>query len=316
MNCLARRNAGVHPRLLAAMAVLAVIAVPAGWVVGQLIPRTDYFLRRRGALISVQVTPDRPRPGAFRSETVRLTADTGLIVDLRVLRPAGQTRPLPLVVLLGGHRTGRNAVEVVGDPGELVVAALDYPYHGPEKVRGWRQGIAAVPLIRRGLLDTPPAIFLAVDWLQGQPWVDRRRIELAGVSLGAPFAATAGALDHRFRRVWIVHGAADNRAWLEYSLRSRIANAGARSGAATLLHLLAYGPSFDAGAWAARIAPRSVVVIGAKSDERLPRSMVERLYALTGEPKELLWTEGGHINPDHPETVRQLLEILRSRVGQ
>jgi hypothetical protein len=43
--------------------------------------------------------------------------------------------------------------------------------------------------------------------------------------------------------------------------------------------------------------------------------MVERLYAAAGEPKELIWTEGGHINPDRPEIVRQLLEIVRSRIG-
>ena len=315
MNHPAQENAGIRPGLLIALAVFAMTAFPALWLADHLCPRSEYFIQRRGVLVSAEVRPDHPAVGAFLSETVRITADTGLTVDLRVLRPARQNRPLPLVVLLGGHRTGRNAIEVVGDPGELVVAALDYPYHGPETVRGWRQASATVPLIQRGLLDTPPAILLAVDWLEGQPWVARQQIEIVGVSLGAPFAAAAGALDKRFRRVWIIHGGADTRGWIEHNLRDQVKNDWLRAQAATLVYLLAYGRSFETAKWVERIAPRPLVVIGAKNDERLPRSMVERLYAAAGEPKELIWTEGGHINPDHPEVVRQLLEIVRSRVG-
>lgn len=315
MNNPAKERAGISPRLLVAIAVFAAGSFPGLWLTGQLIPRHEYFIQRRGVLVSAEVRPDHPPVGAFLSETVRITANTGLTVDLRVLRPRGQTRPLPLVVLLGGHRTGRNAVEVVGDPGQLVVAALDYPYHGPDEVRGWRQAVAAVPLIQRGLLDTPPAISLALDWLERQPWVARQKVEIVGVSLGAPFAATAGALDQRFRRVWIVHGGAGNRDWIEHNLRDRVKNDWLRAQAATLVYLLAYGRSFDTAKWVERIAPRPLIVIGAKNDERLPRSMVERLYAAAGEPKELIWTEGGHINPDHPEVVRQLLEIVRSRIG-
>jgi fermentation-respiration switch protein FrsA (DUF1100 family) len=315
MNLSARMKAWIDRWLLIVLAVFATTAFPALWLADHLCPRSEYFVQRRGRLVSAHVRPDPPSGAAFRSETVCITADTGLTVELRVLRPARQSRPLPLVVLLGGHRTGRNAIDVVGDPGELVVAALDYPYHGPEKVRGWRQAIAALPLIQRGLLDTPPAISLAVDWLERQPWVARQQIEIVGVSLGAPFAATAGALDRRFRRVWIIHGGADIRGWIEHNLQNQVRNAWLRARAATLVYLLAYGRSFESTKWVGCIAPRPLIIIGAKDDERLPRPMVERLYAAAGEPKELIWTEGGHINPGQPEIVRQLLEIVRGRIG-
>lgn len=314
MNLSAPTKGSLDRRLLFALAVFATFAFPASWVLDHLTPRTDYFVRRRGIPISVEAKSDLPIASAFQSETVRVTANTGLTVDLRVLRPARQDHPLPLIVLLGGHRTGRNAIEVVGDPGQLVVAALDYPYHGPEKVRGWRQALAAVPLIQRGLLDTPPAIFLALDWLERQPWVARQQVEIMGVSLGAPFAATAGALDRRFRRVWIVHGGAGNREWIAHNLRNRVKCDWLRTQAATLVYLLTYGRSFESAHWVPRISPRPLIVIGAQDDERLPRPMVERLYAAAGEPKELLWTEGEHINPDRPEIVRQLLKIVRSRM--
>jgi hypothetical protein len=265
-------------------------------------------------MISEEISPDTPRGGSFTSAAVRVTADTGLSVDLRVLRPGGPVRALPLIVILGGHRTGRDAVDIVGDPGPLVVAALDYPYRGPEKPRGWRQILSTIPAVQRALLDTPPAVSLALDWLVRQPEVDPAKVEIVGVSLGVPFAAVAGALDPRFRRAWLIHGGADIRRLIEHNLRIRVPNDWLRARTADLVYLLAYGPTFEPERWVPRIAPRAVVVIGAADDERLPPDKVRRLHAVAGEPKELIWTQGSHINPDRPEVVQQLLAIVRSRV--
>jgi dienelactone hydrolase len=172
----------------------------------------------------------------------------------------------------------------VGNPGPVVVAALEYPYEGPDRPRGWTGILRAIPAIQRALFDTPAAISLALDWLVEQPWTDPTRVELVGASLGVPFAAIAGAQDPRFRRVWLIHGAAGNRRLLEYNLRPRIPNRWLRHGAANLLYLLAYGPTFEPTRWVPRIAPRAVVIIGAADDERLPRDQVQRLYdvALAG----------------------------------
>lgn len=295
------------------LTVLAV-AVPLAWVLISAIPRSAIFVERRGAVVSVEAGEEVSTPQGYLSRAVRVKATTGLVVDLRVLRPAGPIRPLPLVVLLAGHRTGRDAIDVVGDPGGIVIAAIDYPYHGPEKIRGLAQSLDAIPKIRRGLLDTPPAVSLALDWLITQPWVDRESVELMGVSLGVPFAGVAGALDDRFRRVWLIHGGNDNRAWLANRLERKIGHRVLREPAATLLHALAYGPSFRPERWVPRIAPRAVVVVGADADEQMPRSSVEGLHALAGKPKELLWSEGGHVGTQRPEIVRQLLDLVRSRI--
>lgn len=221
---------------------------------------------------------------------------------------------MPVVLLLGGHETGRDAVSVVGDPGELVVVALDYPYHGPKRLKDISAALRSVPAIQRGLLDTPPAVSLAMDWLSRQSYVDPRQAELMGISLEVPFAAVAGALDSRFRRVWLVHGGVDNRAWLANRLEGRIRNATLRNSVAAMLHLLAYGASFKTDEWAAQIAPRTVIIVGAARDEEMPAASVKRLYAAAHEPKELLWTDGGHIRPDRTEIVRQLLDLARQRI--
>jgi dienelactone hydrolase len=304
-----------HRWLWLPLAVAVVLAGIGFWVVDQLSPRDDSFVQRRGTLVSAEVSPDDPAGRAFVSEAVHLTADTGLEVDLRVLRPPdspGQRRPL--VVILGGHRTGRDAVDLVGDPGVVAVAALDYPYHGPDKPSGWWESLCTIPAAQRGLLDTPPAVFLAMDWLLTQPWVDPARIELVGVSLGVLLAAVAGAGDPRFRRVWLIHGGAGIRGWIEHNLRDRIPTRRLRTAAADLLYVLAYGPTFEPRRWVGRISPRPVVIIGAASDEQLPRELVEQLFAAAGQPKELLWTQGTHVNPDRPEVIQQLLGMARERM--
>ncbi len=285
----------------------------AGWLALQAWPKHGYFAARRATLGSFEAEPVRTETGGFVSQAVRVRGTNGLTVALRVLRPADDTVRRPLVVILGGHRTGRDAVDLLGAPGPFVVAALDYPYDGPERPRGLRQSLATIPAARHALLETPPAVLLALDWLLTQPGVDPARVDLVGVSLGVPFAAAAGALDPRFRRVWLIHGGAGNREWIEHNLRSKVPSDWLRGLSARLVYLLAHGPTLEPGYWAPRIAPRPLVIIGAREDRRLPPLLVERLHLVAGESKELIWTEGGHIDR-RPEAVQRLLDTVRARL--
>ena len=45
----------------------------------------------------------------------------------------------------------------------------------------------------------------------------------------------------------------------------------------------------------------------------VPNHLVERLHTAAGSPKELIWTEGGHVDR-RPEAVRQLLDTVRTRL--
>lgn len=315
MNSRKRRHPARTLLLAIPLALLLACIGTVLWILDHTRLRHEHFVERRGPIIDVRLEPAVQETARFTSESVRLQADTGLAVSLRVLRPANDDRPLPLMVVLGGHRTGQDAVDLVGDPGEVVVAALDYPYEGPSSsIRGLRAFLPALRLMQRALLDTPPAVSLALDWLVTQPWVDPEQVELVGVSLGTPFVAVAGALDERFRRVWIIHGGAGNQGWIEYNLGSRVPSEFWRPLTARVLHVLAYGTSFDTEDWVARISPRPLIVIGATDDERLPRHKVEQLYAAAGEPRELLWTEGAHVDPRRPEIVQALLAMVRERM--
>ena len=300
----------------AAGLVLALGAAGTWWLADLARPRHGEFVERRGVLVAAETAAPVHQSGGFTSQLVRLRSDSGLRVAARVLRPEGQHDPLPIIVLLAGHRTGQDAVDLIGHPGKVAMVAIDYPYHGSTDVRSGASFFRSIRDIQRALLDTPPAASLVLDWLESEPWADTGRAELVGVSFGAPFVAVAGALDERFRRVWFIHGGAGNRGWIEHNLGERIPQGWLRPLVASLVHLLVYGNSFDTEAWVARIAPRPVVIIGARDDEQLPEHKVAKLYAAANEPKELLWTDGGHVDPRRADIVRALLEIVRERVDR
>lgn len=204
-------------------------------------------------------------------------------------------------------------MDLVPDPHGVVLAALSYPYPGPPPAHGVR-GVLSLPALRAAILDTPPAVLLALDHLVKQPYVDPGRIELVGVSLGAPFAVVAGALDPRFRRVWSVHGAGDLPLLIDTALRDAIPAAPLRRTVAHLAYALAGGPAVAPERWVGRIAPRPFVMLNALGDERLPRRAILSLYERARQPKELEWIPGPHIEPDRREVVEGLIGKVLGRI--
>lgn len=274
----------------------------------------DYFIDRAGSPVQIELSATQ-RPDGI-SESVSLLSSSGLRVDLRTLRPnptAGER--LPVLVLLGGHRTGRNAVDLVGEPGGIAFAAIDYPYHASHRLDGFWESLAAVPAIQQAFRDTPPALSLTLSWLLQQPWVDPQRVELVGVSLGVPFAAAAGAVDKRFSRVWLLHGGADNQSWVEHAGRRNIGNDTLRRATAAAALFLVYGRSLDTRDWLPEIAPRPLIVVAARGDDFVPpAAQAPFIEAARNGTAELIWTDGRHIQPNRVDELRQLLDIVRSRV--
>lgn len=270
-------------------------------------PRDEWFDERRGNIEYVAVDDSVTADGQH-SSFVTMRSNTGVSFSFRVIRYPTED-PLPVLLVLGGHRTGSDSVELFGNVGRRAVVALDYPYDGPERVRGLGPILKTIPLARQGFLDTVPAVSLAVDWILEQPWVDAEQLIIVGASLGVPFAATAASRDPRIKGAVLVHGAADNRLWLQRQVERRVETEILHWPLGTILHWLAYGPVLNTPERAARISPRPVLIIGARNDERTPAGQTELLYAAAKEPKLLRWTGGRHIQPGRNEVVQELLRI-------
>lgn len=298
----------------AALLGLALVAGLALWLWSLGGELEEHVARRRGQLAAVERGPVEAVREGVVTQTLWITSTSGLTFSLRVLRPEPPPPPGPLVLILGGHRTGRDAVELVGDPRGLVVAALDYPYDGPERPRGLGQSLDALGKVRPALFDTPAAVALAIDALLHEPGVDPDRVELLGASLGVPFAATSAALDSRIGRVWLVHGGADNRAWLEHALARKVAWPWLRGPLAGLMHHVGRGAALDAGRRVQELGGRALVVVASTDDERVPAQSMEALRLAAPQGSEWIWTEGPHIDPKRPELVRELVALVLGRM--
>ncbi len=277
---------------------------------------TPYFDARRGSIERVAADPARDSAGTSEQD-VHVESSSGLGIDLAIRRPSftvtdsGQLKR-PLFLILGGHERGKGAAALIGDTRGAVFASLEYPFEGNHRAKGL-EIVAQVPLIRRALYDTPPAVQLALDYLLSRPDVDPTRVELVGASFGAPFATIAAARDARVTRLWLAHGGGDTHAMIDRGLEKEIAQPWLRAPVSRLADLLASGPRFTPERWIAQVAPRPVVMLNAEDDEKIPRRSVDILYDSALAPKELVWLPGKHMQGNRPDVLRRLVDAVLER---
>ena len=318
---------GMRPRrpLLAAV-ILPLLAIGGtiGWMLRDPEP---VFARRSGPLMAVDTLPraDHERDGTL---VLRLRAETGLAATLAV-RPAApvptagdaetavdtaNSARYPLVLILGGQQRGRGAVALVDSIPGVVLAALDYPYAGNPAPRGLVATLAQVPAIRRAFYDTPPAVSLALDHLLQRRDVDPTRVELVGASFGAPFATIAAARDPRITRLWLAQGGGRPFLLLDASLRRDVPWRLPRLALAGLGTLLISGPRFAPEQWIARVAPRPVVFLDSREDERIPAASREALFAAAAQPKSRIWLDGPHMLGSRPQVIQAVVDSILPRI--
>lgn len=289
--------------------VVAVGAAAALWLTRDPEP---HFARRRGALLAAHTVDVRADTGSVTT-VHRLTGSSGLAVTIAVRRPRdAPAGPRPVFVILGGYRAGAAAADALPSLKGHTVVGVEYPFTGDLGVRG-AAVLGQVPAIRAAMLDTPPAVSLALDWLLLRPDVDSTAVELVGASFGAPFATIAAARDARVSRLWLLHGAGKPYTLMRDGLRGT--PWGMRHAAAGLGYLLANGPRMRPERWIGRVAPRPVVMINAADDERIARDAVDVLYAAAGDPKRILWLPGPHMTRSRTAVLRALVDTVVALSG-
>src|SRR5215207_1848976 len=104
-------RADVTRALAVALALCTLLAL---WTLFLLRDPTPRFLERRSELARWIEGPSE-RAAGHEIQTVRLVASSGLEVELLVKRPVGDVRtPVrrPVILIAGGHRTGREAARL------------------------------------------------------------------------------------------------------------------------------------------------------------------------------------------------------------
>ncbi len=285
-----------------------------GWLVFPVLTDPSrHFMERKGTLSFVEQERIFPFGDSTITETT-LHSSSGLTVKLSYRIPLDKTKKYPLVLLLGGHKTGRNAVRLVPARQDMVIAAISYPYNAPAKVTGLDL-LRYLRVYQAAFRDTPPAVMLALDYLLSQAVVDEQQIEAVGVSLGAFLITSPVAMDERVKRLWLVHGAAIPDVVIEHNIRQRFHNGLVRVMMAKLLTILSSGHYLKAERWLPLISPRPVIAINSRQDERLPFHTVTALHRALVQPAEIIWIEGQHITPGREAVVQQISEIILKRIA-
>jgi len=296
--------------------ILALIVIVPCYLLWSVLPDlsdpSDEFYQRKGLLQSIDIEREWQEGNAiFRRIT--LHSNSGLKVKMTTRVPRKSTaQGHPLVFILGGLRTGRDAVHQVSQQQPVVFAAISYPHRDQWIQEGMKR--IDVRQYQQTVRDTVPSVLLALDYLLAQEFVDKQQVELVGVSLGAFFVSIPAALDQRVTRTWLVHGAGEPEKVIEHKLQGRIKAAWLRKLVAWASARLMAAESLRPENWLWRISPRELVFINAKDDEALPLTSVVALHRSASQPYEVIWTEGQHIDTDRTEVVQGLVNIVMQRV--
>lgn len=288
---------------MAAAAAAGVAAILFFW--GERYADRDFlpwFQDRKAELASVSETVLESTPSGTVLQ-VRLTDDRGLEIEGHLRVPPGGGQPHPALLILGGVRTGKRTVDYLGDTGDWMVLALDYPYHGPRSGLSRREFLAALPAMRRAMLDTVPAGMLAVDYLWRRGDVARDRVLLAGGSFGALFAPALGAAEPRISAVAIFFGAGD----LEALIDANLDLAWPLKPLVTWCGSVLVSP-MEPLKYIGRISPRPVFLLNGTDDPAMPERCSRALQEAAQEPKAVRWLPVGHVNVRSPEFHRQVVD--------
>jgi dienelactone hydrolase len=257
---------------------------------------------------SVQVTSEDSGNTRHRRE-INIRTQSGIFFRAAVRFPAG-AGPFPAAICLGGLRTGRNVVDRI-PPCPLVIAALDYPYHGPRKPSG-PELLVQIPEMRRAVLDTPSAAVALLHYVENLPRVDPRRTAVVGVSLGGPFALAAGAAEKRFEAVVVGYACGNLPRWARVNL-DQIPWLFRRP-LGRLIGELAH--PLEPLRYVGTISPRPLLVIASRDDSHVPEEEVARLFDDAREPKTLFWVGGPHVGPRRDDQIGEMVDLVLEWISE
>jgi dienelactone hydrolase len=245
-------------------------------------------------------------PDGVRRLHFRISSIHGERVPGLLWLPAG-AGPHPAVVLQHGA-TGKKEDAYISLPaarwarGGYAAIAIDAHLHG-ERSHGEAaaRAVWALPWRRRDhAVQMAVDLMRVMDYLATRPEIDRGRIGYVGFSMGTIMGVPFVGLDERAKAAVFCIGGAR----LGYGPNDDPSLAEASR---------LVGELIDPAHFAPLIAPRPVLMINGLRDELVPPAAGQALYDALGEPKEIVWFDGGHTDLTGA-LYRRMWEFLQARV--
>lgn len=259
----------------------------------------DFFKYDKKLPFDLRVTKTEEE-GGLRRERFSFQSTSGVRVPAvlsQLSSTGGGLRPA-IIFLHGGVPAGKEGtLQIAGLLARAgwSVLSIDLPYFGERKTdflktfseeekheKLYNQPSAYLSWITQITKD----VSRSFDVLVAERGVDPRRVALWGSSRGAIVGAIAAASESRFAAVALVFGAHFDA--LEND------------------HLPAACPANYIG----RIAPRPLLMVnGTQDSDMIKDTAVEPLFKLAKQPKQIIWTDGGHMfmTEEHRASIIQWL---------
>lgn len=248
------------------------------------------------APLQVEVTEDRFLP-EFRWIKFYYSGHRGARVPAVMAMPKDSPGPFPCVVFLHGIGNDKELMRKLELDLPFVEAgfafvSFDQLTRGERKLQT-RSGLAGAEAFRVRAAHTVNDTRRLLDYLTSRPDIASNRIYLVGVSYGAITGTIAAALDARLRAAALIYGGGNLRELLA-------ARAIGEPGRPRRLLYNAVGwyfcSVFDPVRYAARIAPRPVLLQNGRADTVIAPAAARTLQEAVRPPKRILWYEGDHLD--------------------
>jgi len=259
----------------------------------------DFFAYERQLPFDTRVTKTENDQGLVREwlsfESIRGVRVTATLTE----QPGGAPGKKPAIIVLHGGvargKEGAGHFAALFARAGFSVLAIDLPHFG-ERASGLLTAFSEQE--KHEKLYNEPSTYLSwitqltkdvrrsYDLLVAERGADPKRIALVGISRGAIAGSIAGAVENRIAAVTLLFGG--------------------HFDALETGHLPAACPANYIG----RIAPRPLLMINATQDSDMIRgSSVEPLFKVAKQPKQIIWTDGGHMfmTEEHRAAIMQWL---------
>jgi len=263
--------------------------------------KEDVFREVRGTYQDF-VTLDSWESAHSRFQLLQLRNHRGdAVTNVYFRRPLELDPHHRIYLIYAGAKTRDKILTLIPERSDLVLVSVQYPYDSPD---GLLEHLRWPHHIRQAAFRTVAGGMLALSFLRVEEDLDIDRLTSIGVSVGVPFATLHGALDERVPTVVLIHGGGDLPAQARAVAEPRWLATPAGVMAAILFH------TFEPLRYVDRITPRKLVMIAARDDKLLPIDTIKILYARAREPKEMIWTESGHVRSKDTELIADIVRQI------